>query len=81
MKMNRFHLTSKLAYIAVRRHVVLQEFDLGKAVAAHCANVLLLLVCVMCLHVQGKILLSIKLFSTLIARIVEVCGMTHFLVF
>ena len=75
------YLASILPDIAVCCHVVLQELDLCKPVSTHSANVFLLLVCVMCLHVQGKILLSIKLFSTLIARVVEVGGVAHLLVF
>ena len=75
------YLTSILTNIAVCCHVVLQELDLCKPVATHRANMLLLLVRVMCLHVKGEILLSVELFSTLIARVVEVGGVTHFLVF
>ena len=75
------YLASILPDIAVCCHVVLQELDLCKPVATHRADMLLLLVCVMCLHVKGEILLSIKLFSALIARVVEVGGVAHLLVF
>merc|ERR1712037_1065090 len=44
-------LASILPNIAVCCHVVLQELDLCKPVATHRADMLLLLVCVMCLHV------------------------------
>ena len=75
------HLASVLSDIAVCCHVILQELDLCKPVTTHRANVLLLLVCVMCLHVKGEILFTIELFSTLITRVVEVGGVAHFLVF
>ena len=45
------YLTSILPDIAVCCHVVLQELDLCKPISTHSANVLLLLVGVMCLHV------------------------------
>ena len=75
----RVYLTSILADVAMCGHVVLQELDLGKAVPAHSAHMFLLLVCVMCFHVKGKILLSIELLSTLITGVVEVGGVAHFL--
>ena len=53
-------------------HVILQEFYLGKPVAAHIAHVLLLILRVMSLHVKSKILLTIELFTTFITGIVEV---------
>ena len=34
----------------------------------------------MSLHVQSKVLLSIKLLSTFLARVIEVCAVTHLLV-
>ena len=75
------YLTSILPDIAVCCHVVLQELDLCKPVATHRANMLLLLVRIMCLHVKGEILLSVELFSTLITGVVEVGGVAHLLVF
>ena len=53
-------------------HVILQEFYLGKPVAAHIAHVLLLILRVMSLHVKSKILLTIELFTTFITGVVEV---------
>ena len=53
-------------------HVILQEFYLGKPVAAHIAHVLLLVLSVVSLHVESKVLLTVELFTTFITGVVEV---------
>ena len=66
------HLAGKLPHITVDRHVILQKLYLGKSMAADIANVLLLILCVMSLHVKSEILLTIELFTTFITGVVEV---------
>ena len=74
-------LTGVLSDITVRSKVVLEKFNLCKSVSTHIAYVLLFIFCVMSFHMQGKVLLAIKLFPTLVAGVIEVCAVAHFFVF
>ena len=62
-------------------HVILQKFDFSESVTTDIANVLLLVLGVVSLHMQSKVFLSIELFTTFITGVVEVCTMTHLFMF
>ena len=67
-----YYLTSELSHITMYCHVILKKFYLCKSVSTYIADMLFFVLCVMSLHMQSKIFLSVKLFATFITGVVKI---------